>query len=373
MPEILSRLDLYDVGRQYLVSRATKIDPAIVDVEGSDANLIIGASSFMGQAVSRQVADQLGSQFLDAGLSDSDLDRLVLDRYSGEVVRKGAAAPVVPLQLSRASAAKGAGTVPINTKLISKNGTEYVTLAPASFDALQLDGVSVDARAVQAGLIYQVGRNQIQRFDDSSLLWDPSLLVNNADPAAGGADRETNDDLIARARAFWPSARRGILQAIVQGAVAVPGVDSASAVEVLTTGNRPARVVQLYVADATGTCNATLAAIVQKSLLEYRAGGISVIISSSLPQIVGVQLALTFQVGVDTVTLSTNIRNAVLTFINSLGVNQPLYRSDLAAVLSRFKEVGLIATNGTVVSPAGDVVPDPGRTLRARLDDVVVL
>jgi hypothetical protein len=144
-------------------------------------------------------------------------------------------------------------------------------------------------------------------------------------------------------------------------------------VEVLTTGNMPARIVQLSVADPTGTCNSTLAAVVQKSLLEYRAGGITVLISSSLPQIVTVRLALAFEARVDTVTLASNIRNAVMTFINSLGVNQPLLRSDLAAVLSRFKEVGLIATNGTVVEPAGDVYPDPSRTLRARLDDVVVV
>jgi hypothetical protein len=371
--ELLSRIDFYAIGRQYVLGRAKKIDPEIVDREGSDVNLLVAGGSFMAQAVSRQQADLMSTQFMDAGLSEEDLDRLVLDRYSGEVVRKGAAPALVTIEMGRPGNVAGAGTVAIGTKLISLDGTEYVTMGPASFDATQLSGVTVVARSVQAGTAFQVGKNQIRRFDNSALLFDPTIEINNPDPAAGAADRETQDELIERARAFFGAARRGILAAIEFGATKVPGVASAHAVEVLTTGNTPARIVLLYVADATGTSNAALANVVGLSLDEWRAAGITVLVQSSIPQLASVILALTFVNGVDTVVLTANIRNAVLEFINSLGVNQPLYRSDLGAVLSRFRESGLLPNNATIIAPAGDIVPDSGRTLRARLDDIVAI
>jgi len=60
------------------------------------------------------------------------------------------------------------------------------------------------------------------------------------------------------------------------------------------------------------------------------------------------------------------VRAAVVEFINSLGANQPLLRNDLGAVLSRFRADGLLPTVGSIVSPAGDLYPDSGKTLRTQ-------
>jgi hypothetical protein len=100
---------------------------------------------------------------------------------------------------------------------------------------------------------------------------------------------------------------------------------------------------------------------------------VAVIIATSVPELVTVLLALKFAVGSDTVTISANVRAAIVGFINSLGVNQPLLRNDLGAVLSRFRSDGLIPDAATIASPLGDLYPDPGQTLRARLEDVTVL
>ena len=97
-----------------------------------------------------------------------------------------------------------------------------------------------------------------------------------------------------RVRAFWLAARRGTLGAIEFGALTVPGVVSASAVESIDASVRPARIVTLYVADGSGVSNEALAARVREVLFEWRAAGIFVLVSSSVPSIVPVVLRLRF-------------------------------------------------------------------------------
>jgi hypothetical protein len=372
MVAIPSRLDLYERGRQYVVQKTNKIDAAMIDVEGSDVNLIVGATSFMAQKVAQQSAQENSEHFLDPSMPDESLDRLVFDSFAG-MTRKGAAPAYDTVQLARPTAAAGAGTIPTNTKVLALSGTEFVTVSPASFGASETSGVEVVVKSVLAGISYNVGANQIRSFADASQLFDPSITINNAERSAGGADRESNDLLVARAQKFFVTARRGVLSAIEFGALAVPGVESARAEEVVTTGLNPARVVLLYIADGTGVSNVALGNVVRTSLLEYRGGGVAVIIATSVPELVTVLLALKFAVGSDTVTISANVRAAIVGFINSLGVNQPLLRNDLGAVLSRFRSDGLIPDAATIASPLGDLYPDPGQTLRARLEDVTVL
>ena len=65
MPELPTRLDLYGVGRQYVVAHARRIEPTMVDVDGSDANLFVGSQSFMGHAVVRQLGERVCALLLD--------------------------------------------------------------------------------------------------------------------------------------------------------------------------------------------------------------------------------------------------------------------------------------------------------------------
>lgn len=361
-----TRLDYYAIGRAYVRDRAKGIDPNMVDVEGSNANVLVAVPSFMAQAVTRHYAEAVRAHTLDA--TGDDLDREVLDRFP-DLPRKGAAAAVVPLEFTRAAATAGAGSIPVGTRLQSLTGVDYVTTTVATFGASQTTGVSCDARAVQAGFDYQVGANQIRRFQSPGQLFDPTIQVNNSEPAAGGTPREEDPDYANRARGY--AVVRGTLAAIEAGALTVAGVASASAAEVLSNGS-PARLVTLVVADAAGVCNRVLAAQVEARLREFRGGGVGVVIFSSVPQMVSATLALTFVAGVDTATLASTIRSAVVDYVNGLGANQTLLRGDLFAVLSRYKDQGLVVGSGSIPSPAGDVVPDPGRTLRARLEDVTL-
>lgn len=364
-----TRLDLFAIGRAHVLARAKRIDPAQVDVQGSDVNIIVASQSFISFEVVKQLVQKINALLLDGARGD-DLDRFAFDRY--QLTRKGAQAAVGSARMFRTSTAVGAGDVAIGTKLVTLTGIEYVTTTQATFGATDT-AAPANVRAVLAGKATQVGANTIRRFDNPSALFDPSLQVNNDEATSGGEDREEDDVFRERVRDFFLTARRGTLGAIEFGAKEVGGVESAQAREVLTPTNLPARVVELFVADGSGVSNTVLGAQVRDNLQEFRAAGIRVITSTSTPQIVAVQLQLAFQAGVDTSTLAEQIRGAMAAFINSLPVNATLFRNDLGAVLRRFVTDGLIPNENTVVAPTGDLVPSQGKTLRTRLSDIAIL
>lgn len=384
MGDFPSRLDLYALGRDYLLQRATKIDPTQVDVQGSDANLFVGSVSVVAATIVNQLAYSFNKLLLDGATGD-DLDRYAFDRYG--LLRKGASAALGLVRVYRASNAAGAGSVPISTLLQTPTGIEYITTSSAVFAAADLEAFAT-VRAVQAGKATQVGANTITKFAQPSTLFDPSLRVIN-DPeyppgynvaniaqgvgTAGGEDAEDDPTFRARVRNFWNTARRGILAAIEFGATTIPGVVSAKAIEALTSAPTPARVVNLYVSDSSGVASQALATQVQVGLDDYRAAGIAVLVFTSIPYIVTVELALSFQANVDTVNLTEQIRAAIVNFINDLPVNGTLQASALYGVLNQFATLGLIVNQGTIVAPVGDLVPPIGQTIRTTVQNVTIL
>lgn len=374
MPAAPTRLDLRNLGRAYVLARSTRLDPTVVDVQGSDANLFVGAGSEMAAAVSTQVVVQFGAHLLETAEGE-DLDRLVRDRY--QQFRKGASPALVPVTWRRPTAAGGAGAVAAGQRLQARGGAEYVTTSQATFAASALTA-ACDARAVQAGKETQVGARQILRALTPPALFDASLTVTNEVAAAGGEPREDDDVFRERIRQLVRDQRRGTLGAIESGARTVPGVYSALAVEqygpifyelggYTSLGVAvpvPARAVALYVADSSGVANAALARAVDRGLLDWRCAGVQVVVFAGLPSIVTVRLKLAFAAGVDTAALAELVRKAVVEYVNSLQVGQTLQRGALMALLLRFRSYGLVVGEGSVLEPAGDVVPGPGETLR---------
>jgi hypothetical protein len=367
--DLPTRLDFYALARDYLTSRNTKIDPAQVDIEGSNVNIFAGVSSVLADKVTRQLAYRTAALFLD-GAEEEDLDRWAWDRY--QQLRKGASAAIGTATISRTSVAAGAGSVPSGTVVATDTGVEYVTTTTATFGA-STTSVNARVRAVQAGKATQVGAMAIKRFRAAGDLFDPTLTITNQAATAGGEDRESDPVFKDRLRKFWKSARRGTLGAIEYGALSVAGVVSAEAFEVINPDDSPGRFVQLYIADSSGVASDALADLVRTSLLEFRAGGIQVQVFTSLPQIVDIQLRLRFQANVDTLTLAEIVRAGVVSFVNSIPVNGPLYISQLYTTLQRYVDDGLIVDENTVVAPVGDLIPSVGQTIRTTMTHTTVL
>jgi hypothetical protein len=367
--DLPSRLALYALGRNYCLQRATKIDPGQVDVEGTDANIFIGSNSVVADTIVKQLGYSVSKLYLDGAQGD-DLDRLAWDRYN--LTRKGASAALGGVTFTRTTFTAGSGSIPSGTSLQALNGTQYITTTVANFGATSLVS-QANVRAVQAGKAAQVGTNALIAFTSPGLLFDRSITVTNPLATAGGEDVENDDTFRARIRNFWNTARRGILAAIQQGALSVPGVVSAQAVEAYNLAGQPARLVVLYIADSTGVASVQLAQQVQTALNDYRAAGIYVSIVTSIPQIVSIVLNLVFQANINTVILGGIVQAAVVSYVNSLPVNGILTISGLTSVLQRFISAGLVVqTPGTIVSPIGDLVPSIGQTLRTTTSNVTI-
>ena len=360
MADAPTRLDLYQRGREYLLSRATKIERGVVDTEGSDANLFVGSASFMAGAVSTQLQARQAALFARSA-ENEDLDRLLVDRWN--LPRKGAAAALGTVRFFRPTASAGAGAVLVGTKVGTDDGIEYITTTPALFSASSLFETA-DVRATRAGDTQQVGRFRITRILQPGGVFDTSMQVINDEPTAGGEPREIDDDYRLRGQGEPRALARGTLRAIQQGALTTPGVASALAIEALDGDLRPARIVQLNIADGSGIASRALGAEALRNLDDYRAAGIAVVVSLSSPYLVDVQLHLAFIAGVSTTTLGDTVRRAVLGYVNSLPTGAPLYRSNLNAVLARYVQSGLIPNESSIVAPTGDVYPPSGRTIR---------
>lgn len=368
MPDLPSRLDYFSIGRDYILQRSKKIDPAQVDIEGSDVNIVVGVGSVLADHVTKQLAFRTAALILDGG-DGEDLDRYAFDRY--QLTRKGASPARGAVRIFRLLTAAGGGSVPIGTRFTTNTGVEYITTTVSNFGGGDKSSTA-NVRAVQAGKTTQVGANSIQRFTVPGALWDPTLQVNNDAPTAGGEDVEDDETFRARIRDFWRTARRGILAAIEFGATTVPGVVSAQAIETLSTDGKPVRLVELYISDSSGVASDALAQEVVTVLDDFRAAGIQVLVLTSIPTIVDIVLLLRFRANVDTVTLTNQVIAAVVAFVNSIPVNGTLYVQQLGTVIQRFVPDGVLPNDGNIISPTGDLVPGVGLTIRTTLQNVVV-
>jgi uncharacterized phage protein gp47/JayE len=206
--------------------------------------------------------------------------------------------------------------------------------------------------------------------------------VNNTLATSGGADAESDDDLIARAKAFWVTARRGTLAAIREAALAVPGVKRAATFEVLDESGRPLMRTQLVITDeftdslvlltttppAYETQSQMLAEVVYASLDDVRAAGAHIDVYVAQVVLQSVQLALSFDTSADVDVVALNARAAVVNYVNGLAPRVNLTPANIIAAL-RFVP-GLVITGSEVVSPAGTVVPAALQVLRTTLQMV---
>lgn len=369
MPDLPTRADYFRIGGDEVLLRsegrppAQRISPSQVFTDGSDINVIIASASAMAEEVTRQLALRINALFLD-GASGEDLDRLVGDRFSPTVVRRGATPALANVRLTRVTGLLPAVVLPIGTIFVTTAGVEFESTALATVPAASTGPVTVPVRARQAGLAGNVAAGAINAF--ASPPPDPFLLCSNVEPSAGGDETETDARLRARARDFFRTARRGTLAAIEFGALTVPGIRQATAVEELDPFGIPTGRVALYIADALGQANAALVAAVRSALIEYRAAGIFVDVTSAIPLFVSIRFRLLFDAGVDTTAAFARVQNATVAAVNALPPNAVLPVSLLFATARSVP--GVIVLDDAVQVPVGDLVPAAGQVIRTRAD-----
>lgn len=360
-----SRATLFSVFRRSLFTApVSRLNPAVVDVAGSDLNLIAGAASLMGEEISAQLADCLLNSFADTAESDA-LDRLAGDRYG--LTRLGATPATVVLTFSRGTFGGGAGSIPAGTRVQSVSGTQFATDVDLAFGGTDLTA-SVTATALVVGPDSNVAPGQITSIVDS--LFDGTITVTNASYAAGGTDPESDVNFRARIRGFFSSLRRGTLGAIEFGARQVAGVAVATAIEIdnPNTGD-PAGAVMLVIADANGNSSPTLVQEVTDELINWRADGIPVFVTGGTVVNQPVIWSFGIKTGFNQQSVRDQVSAVTVAVTQFLAPGQTLLRSTLIAAAHTVP--GAVLTDTSLQLPLNDVVPTSGSILiRVRSTDV---
>jgi len=382
MPNLPTFQDLFRIARDEVLSRNARVSREAVERDGMDANILIASAGAMADECIGQVADLSSSLFLDSA-KDTDLDRLVFDRYG--LTRKAAAASLGSVEFSTVLPAPGNFNIPTGVVLQTAGGNQFLTVESTVFAVGTVGPLVVAVRSVLAGASQNVGTGKITSILTAIPLSAPDLKVTNTLATAGGDDAETDASLRDRARRFFSTARRGTLAALEAAALGVPGVRTASAVEVLDALGRPARFVQLIVADAYTeafvdystvpplyqTQSQYLTTAIVNALVDVRPAGIFVqpIVANVILQ--PVQLSLAFTAGSDVNTAALLARAAIVNYINGLAPGVPLVVADMSAALRTV--TGLSYTGKEIVSPVGDVVTKPLQVIRTSLSLVSAL
>ena len=346
-----SRSDLFQIGRAAIAATPNiRINPSVVDVPGSDANLVVGTCAVMGEEVSARGAMALRGAFAELARKDA-LDRVLYDRYGR--LRFSAQPATVDLVLSRPAGPSASGIIPAGSVVQTADGTQFALDVDASF-GVGTPTITTTATALVNGAGGNVVANSITSW--ATAPFDPAIVPSNPAAAAGGVDAENDVQFLGRARGFFPTLARGTLGAIEFGARQVPGVAVATAIEIENpVSGYPAAVVQLTVGDSQGNASSDLIKAVANALLAYRAAGIFVSVIGGIVAYQNVQWSLAFSAGTNEALAMNRVSAVCVAVAQFLAPGATLYKS---ALLSAAASVpGVIVSDSSLVIPSGDIVP----------------
>lgn len=369
--------ELRRIARDELLSNNSQITTEAADLPGTDVYAFLASTAAVGDELSAQLA-RLQAALLLSAAKGTDLDRLVLDRYG--VKRKAAAPAVGTVTITMQAVAPSSFSIPSGTTFVTEDGIGFFSTAEIVFPASTSVSPAIPVRAQQAGLATQARIGAISQLTGTVPGVQPESTVSNAAATAGAADAEKDDSLRGRALAFFLTARRGTVQAIQQGALGVPGVETASPIETIDALGRPASSVQLVITDqfteglldldaippAYQTQSAQFAVTVFDGLIDSRAAGIAVDVFVARVVLLPLVLGLAYRAGYDTATTTQAARAAVVAYTNGLSGGATWVRADAVEALRGI--AGLIVsdsgTSSEIISPAGDVVAAPLEVIR---------
>ncbi len=349
-----------DLLTQYEAEAQARSD--LLFLEGDVSLAQAHGSGAMADASIRFSAQAFKETFID-GAKGAALTALVSDHLGIE--RQTATAATTPVKFTRTSGG-GGGTIPAGTTVGTSTLTDgsrvtYTTDADIIVGAGLNGPFTIGATAVDAGRAGNVDAATLTQIVDA--VFDSTFTVTNDAAAAGGNEEESDDELRRRARTFWTALRRGTLAALEFGALEVPAVRSAIAVEDSTTG-----IVTVLVTDIDGNSNLEMIDDVTTELENWRAAGSVVEVSGGTKVVYDVNVVLTLADGVDLVTLSPLVLDAVPARANKLRTGETLYEDMLTAAVVAIDPDGILAVRfeftGVTPDAGGNVVPAATAILR---------
>lgn len=367
MPDFPKFGDFFRIGADEAVARSQRLTVNAVDRDGSDSNIIIAAGAAVGEEVIGQLASVEEGVWLDSARGPK-LDRWAWDRYG--MTRKSAAPSFLFLAFSTSAVVGAMFTIPAGTRCATSDGKEFLTVVSVPFPAGGTGPITALARSSLAGSDQNVQSATVVNVTSSINSSPTDLAVTNVEASAGGANVESDDDFKSRIRRFWVSVRRGTRGAIETGALAVPGVVRAVAIEALHRFGYPTRSTTLVISDGftdalvrVGTTvplydtqSQALAQQVAGALDDFRACGMPVKVIVAQVRLIAVVVRLRFQATVtnpDAVALYA--RTLIAQSIIGLDPGKAFDPAVAQELLTHVS--GLDIFGDEIASPVGPIIP----------------
>lgn len=358
----MNRQDFFRLARNRLrITPDAQLDPAAVDKTGSTLNILAAVGSAMAEECESRSQGRFAGQLV-ASATEGDLDRRILELSKGKLPRKGAGAAAIDLYLSRTSTAAGEGQVDAGTEILA-GGLTWTLDTSVIFAASALGPFAVSATCTTLGSAGNGVAADSQKFKNLGALFDQTLTVQSVGTAldgissAGGADRETDEAYRAR-YALWDAGLDRNLDFLAAGALSVPGVAAATALEDLDEDGNPTGTVTLYLGDAFGRATDGLLARVRAALRGFRLLGQHVQAFRTLPEFQSFTLSFgvldTFDIG----QVREEAKAKVVAYVNGLAPGAALLPASIGSVLAGIPGLVLLEAvpNGCTV-PAAPIFP----------------
>ena len=360
MLNIPTKSELFEITREVILAGQSKIDPAEIDREGSDINILCNVLAEMGMAVAYRGSAYAKAVILDLA-SGIELDEYGWRKY--REIRKLANPAQVAVTASRLASGIDC-TITAGDRFESPDNIVYIASNTYIVPGASLEYTGIEMYAAELGEDKALNADIV--LAPQFAIADTSVTFTTAEKAAGATPVESDNEYRERLRLFFINARRGTLEAIAWAAASVTGVKYARAETVCQPyadeygRSIPAMRVNLYIADKNGACNSVLANDVLDKLEEWRGAGIPVrIVGGSLNEI-EVTLHLSFATGIDTRLLSSEV-TARLKAIE-LAPGEILYIADIMKTVKGV--AGVIIEDDGVREPSGDLIPVEGQIIK---------
>lgn len=361
--------DLYNTGKAEAILRR----PDVSVREGDVSDMLLAGGAAMVDRGVGYAAERFGALFLDTARG-ADLTKLADDRFG--VQRVDAVKAVGTVTITRAGATANAANYPIGTIVATERdalGREirYLSTAAASWLASENGAKTVAVQAEAAGRAANIGViNKVSRIISSSPGFG-TYSITASSFMVGGSEEESDETLRERCRGINATREKGTFDALEVGALEVPIVKRATAVED-DTG-----LVTVYVTDedgnSTGTTktvassvvdDGTMTALVAIELLDWIAAGALVNVTGGVLQSVDITLQLTVRLGVDVAALVSTIQDAVTAAVGRLQIGETLYKSYIQAAVRLVDPDNILEVS--VSLPLTDTAPStPNSIIRA--------
>ena len=345
--------DFVDIGTAEILDRRSELSL----YEGDVSLTQVDAGAAMADSLVGYTNRKFKATFLDGAFGD-DLDVLANDRWN--LQREGGGFASGFVYFSRPSGGL-AGTIMSGTVVGTDqdafgNDVQFTLDADLAVSSVASGAIgSGSCTAIAAGPAGNVVSGSITRF--VSAVFDTSINVYNSASFAGGSDEEPDPDFKDRVRNFPNNIQRGTYSALEYGARQVPGVATATAVDLLDENGQKTGIVNVYIADANGNSSPGLIQAVQTEEANWApAGMIYNVYGGSLYTLEGIVVRLTIRAnqGVTVAQLTSNVISAIVNAVNSLKIGETCSRS-LISTAAKNVDPNVIGCD--VTSPAADVAP----------------